>query len=262
MLSIQDLSCGYGKKQIVSSISLEIHQGEILCLLGPNGVGKTTFFKTLLGFLKPQNGRIKIDDQDISKWSRKRLAQTIAYVPQAHSHPFPFRVIDVVVAGRNAHTGITSTPRKEDFIYAKNCMKELGIDHLANEIYTELSGGQQQMILITRAVCQNPQILIMDEPTSSLDYGNQVKIMNLIHKLTHKNIAVIMTTHSPDHALLCGARVMIFQHGKLVHIGEAKQIITGDLLNSIYDVDVNVCNALTTKNTPVQVCVPTLHYNI
>lgn len=262
MLTVNKLTCGYGTQQVVDSISFTIDQGEIICLLGPNGVGKTTFFKTLLGFLKPLAGEILLDDNDILKWPRKKFARTIAYVPQAHNIPFPFSVLDVVVAGRNAHAGITSTPQKEDFDYADKCMTELGIGYLRNNIYTEVSGGEQQMVLIARAITQNPRILIMDEPTSNLDYGNQVKIINLINHLKHKKIAVILTTHSPDHVLLCDCRVIVFKDGKQAHTGVAHQVITGDLLHSVYGVDVNVCSALTTNNHSVQVCVPTINsYN-
>lgn len=261
MLNVHKLSCGYGTTKVVDSISLTLEEGEILCLLGPNGVGKTTFFKTLLGFLKPLNGQVLMDNQNIFKWPRKKIAQTIAYVPQAHTLPFPFLTSDVVVAGRNAHSGITSTPTKKDHEYADKCMTELGIRHLRNQIYTELSGGEQQMVLIARAITQEPRLLVMDEPTSNLDYGNQVKIINLIHKLSHKNMAVIMTTHSPDHALLCASRVMVFQNGQQSHTGTAEKIITGELLHSVYGVDVNVCNAFTTNNDAVQVCVPTIQYH-
>lgn len=111
-LQIKDLSCGYGKQKIVDSISFDIKEGEIICLLGPNGVGKTTFFKRLLGFIKPLDGKVFLNGKDINKWTRKEFAQSIAYVPQANSLPFPFPVIDVVVSGRNAHTGITSTPKR------------------------------------------------------------------------------------------------------------------------------------------------------
>ncbi len=258
-LQIDNLTCGYRGIKIVESVTFNIQGGEIVCLLGPNGVGKTTFFKTLLGFLKPISGRVLLDEKNTMKLSRKRIAQSIAYVPQAHSIPFPFSVMDVVVAGRNAHLGITSTPSKKDYGFAAECIEELGISHLREKIYTELSGGEQQMVLIARALAQTPKILIMDEPTSNLDFGNQVKIIDHINSLKKKKLAVVMTTHSPDHVFLCGSRVVIFQNGKQTYIGEPKSIITEELLSRIYGVDVNVCQVNIKDSNPVKVCVPKIN---
>jgi len=260
-LQIKNLTCGYRETKIVESITFNIEGGENVCLLGPNGVGKTTFFKTLLGFLKPIGGCVLLDGKNTMKLSKRRIAQSVAYVPQAHNIPFPFPVIDVVVAGRNAHLGITSTPTKKDYDFAAECIDELGISHLKEKIYTELSGGEQQMVLIARALAQTPQILIMDEPTSNLDFGNQVKIINHINSLKQKKLAVVMTTHSPDQVFLCGSRVVIFQNGRQTYIGEPKSIITEDLLSRIYGVDVNVCQVNIEDSKPAKVCVPKINFS-
>lgn len=258
ILQVKDLTCGYGNLKIVETVSFDIKGGESICLLGPNGVGKTTFFKTMLGFLKPISGQVLLDGKPTVSLSRKKFAQSIAYVPQAHSVPFPFSVIDVVVAGRNVHSGITSTPSKKDYDYALSCIDELGINYLKEKIYTELSGGEQQMVLIARAMAQQAKILIMDEPTSNLDFGNQIKIINHINNLKNKNIAIIMTTHSPDHVFLCASKVIVFQDGKQACVGEPNNIITENLLSEVYGVDVNVCRVNTNKNKQVSVCIPNI----
>ncbi|WP_027400582.1 ABC transporter ATP-binding protein [Anaerovorax odorimutans] len=257
-LIIEKLMCGYGKKKIIENISFSITNGECICLLGPNGVGKTTFFKTVLGFIKPLNGSITLDNKDITKLSRKNFAKVIAYVPQAHSIPFAFSTIDVVVSGRNAHLGITSKPTPKDYKIALECMEELGIGYLKDKLYTQISGGEQQMVLIARALVQEPKILVLDEPTSNLDFGNQIRILNQINMLKKKNIAIIMTTHAPDHAFLCGTKVVIFQKGRFVNIGEPEKIITESLLKEVYGVDVKVHNLLTNINESKKICVPCL----
>lgn len=259
MLDIQDLCCGYGNKTVVKDISFTLAAGEIICLLGPNGVGKTTFFKTLLGFLKPLSGQIRFQNEDILSWPRKRFARTISYVPQANSNPFPFSGRDVVVAGRNAHTGFTSTPSKDDYHHADSCLSELGILHLRNKIFSEMSGGERQLILIARALAQTPRVLVMDEPTSNLDYGNQIKIINLIHYLSHHNMAVILTTHSPDQVLLYRCRAVVFRNGNQTHEGTATQIITEQMLREVYSVETDVCTIQTRHDHCARVCIPTIN---
>lgn len=257
-LQMKDLSCGYGGRVVVEAITFDIDAGETVCLLGPNGVGKTTFYKTVLGFIKPLGGRLFLDGKDTRKWSRKNFAQSIAYVPQAHMLPFPFPVIDVVVAGRNAHLGITSKPNKMDYEIALQNLEELGIGYLEGKLYTELSGGEQQMVLIARALTQTPGILIMDEPTSNLDLGNQVKVINLINMLKKKEIAVMLTTHSPDHAFFCGTKVVIFQSGKQVKIGDPQTVMTEEVLSGVYGTGVNVCQVGSGKKEPLKICVPNI----
>lgn len=233
------MDCGYGKIRILHDISLNATSGQVFCLLGPNGVGKTTLFKTMLGFLPLMAGSITIDGEDITSWSDRRKAQAIGYVPQVHTPPFPFTVIDVVTMGRTAHLSPVASPSKNDTKIAKEALKELGISYLSDKIYTEISGGERQMVLVARALAQQPKILIMDEPTANLDFGNQVRVLEQINCLAAQGLVVIMTTHFPDHAFLCPGTVGLLEHDRFT-VGTAKEVVTEERLQRAYAVDVRI----------------------
>ena len=253
-LKVKELCCGYGNKLIMENVSFELKLGEILCLLGPNGVGKTTFFKCLLGFIPAKEGEIILAGKNIKNISRRELAKKIAYVPQAHSSSFAFKVFDVVLMGRTAYSSYFSSHNKKDEIIAYQSLEELGITHLANKPYTEISGGERQMVLIARALAQKAKFLIMDEPTSNLDFGNQVKVLNQIKKLSKKNIGIIMTTHSPDHVFLCATKAIVFDKGKLTKVGTPEEVVTETMLKNMYQVNVKVEEIK--MDSKVKVCVP------
>ncbi len=258
-IEIRNLTCGYGKKEVIRNISFAVGTGEILCLLGPNGVGKTTFFKTLLGLLPPLGGEISLNGQAISRLSRKEYARKVAYVPQSQSVPFPYTVEEVVIMGRNAHLSSFSSPGRRDKEIAAEALEELGITRLAKRTFTQLSGGERQMVLIARALTQQTEILFMDEPTSSLDFGNQVRILNRINRLRDKGISVVLTTHAPDHVFLCGSKVIVFNEGQFSRMGEPDLVVTEELLQSVYHVDVKIHQTgIPGGKAPVKVCVPCL----
>jgi iron complex transport system ATP-binding protein len=193
-LELKNVSCGYGKKQVLRNISLSLASGEILCLLGPNGVGKTTLFRSILGLLSLQGGEVLLNGTDIRFWTQKDKAKAIGYVPQAHEPPFPYKVLDVVMMGRTAHMGRFAMPSREDEDAALEALASIGASFLQNEIYTEISGGERQLVLIARALAQRPEILVMDEPTSNLDFGNQMRVLEQIKRLATKGFAIIMTS--------------------------------------------------------------------
>jgi iron complex transport system ATP-binding protein len=257
MLELVDLSCGYGRRTVLDNISLTLHSGELLCLLGPNGVGKTTLFKTILGLLPARGGEIRVDGESIAAWPRRRLALAVGYVPQAHTPPFPFRVRDVVAMGRVAHLGPFSSPAAADLAIAESALNKLGIGYLERASYTEISGGERQLVLIARALAQQPKVLVMDEPTSSLDYGNQLKVMSHIGRIVaEQGISVILTTHYPNHALLYASQAMVLDREKRYRLGAPATVITEAYLSQTYGVETEI-HDITRRNGPrIRMCVP------
>lgn len=254
-LSTDNLGFGYRGKPVGRGVTIEIRAGEVLCLLGPNGGGKTTLMKTLLGLLPPQEGAVRLDGEDIAAWSRKRLARIVGYVPQAHAAFFPFTVIDIVLMGRSAHIGLFAAPSRADGEIARRALATLGIAHLADRIYTEISGGERQLVLIARALAQEPRILVMDEPTASLDFGNQVRVLRQIAALARSGIAVVFSTHDPDHVFLCGDRVALLHGGRMEEIGAPEAVITPASLKRLYGVEVQVVNL---PDHDTRTCVPSV----
>lgn len=257
-LKVENLYAGYQNYDVLNDVSLEVESGEILCLLGPNGVGKTTLFKTILGFIKPNSGSITIDGKNLLKISRKEFSSYIAYVPQQHEPPFPFKVLDVVVLGRMPHLGALSVPKKKDIEIAKEALLAIGISHLAEKDYTEISGGERQMVLIARAIAQQAKFLIMDEPTANLDYGNQVKILKEIKKLSKNGMGVVLTTHSPEHAFLCSTKVALLFRNNNMEFGNADDIINPEKMKNAYGIDVKVISTEGNKGEKLKGCIPLL----
>jgi iron complex transport system ATP-binding protein len=258
-LSVVNASFGYNGKAVIKDLSIDVCSGEIICILGPNGVGKTTLFKTMLGFLQPIKGAINLDEKSIALWSRKELACQLGYVPQAHIPPFPFSVIDVVLMGRTARIGSLSSPSCVDIKESEKALQILGICHLKDRIYTELSGGERQMVLIARALTQNPDLLLMDEPTANLDFGNEVRVLERINELASDGLGIVMTSHSPDHAFLCAARVILLCKDMSIITGSAEQVVTEENLEKAYGVRVRIQEVPGKKcEQYIKTCVPLL----
>lgn len=261
-LEVKHAVCGYGAREVVKDISFSVESGEILCLLGPNGVGKTTLFKTLLGFLKLKGGEITLDGENVAKWSRQRLAKTVGYVPQAHTPPFPFRVMDVVVMGRTAHMGMFGSPSRKDHDIAEETLERMSISFLKDRIYTELSGGERQMVLIARALTQQPDILIMDEPTSNLDFGNQIRVLEQVNILAKQGLGVIMTSHFPNHAFLCSSKVALLLKNHSFLVGGVDEVITEQNLHSAYGIQVKIASVNDESGRSIKTCIPLLNKEV
>jgi iron complex transport system ATP-binding protein len=258
LLDVRGAACGYRGKAVVRDIDLSLDSGEILCLLGPNGSGKTTLFKTILGTLAPMSGSIAIRGRRLSEYSLRELARHVAYVPQAQYQAFPFTVIDVVALGRCSHLGAFSSPGARDYRIASECLERLGVSRLEESIYTEISGGERQMALIARALAQEPEMLVMDEPTSNLDFGNQVRLLGVAKSLAEAGIGIVMTTHFPDHAFLAGDRVAVLNRGAIVASGRPDDIIDEELMRSTYGIAVRVIDAEAPNGARMKTCIPTM----
>ncbi len=252
-LAMLNLSAGYGARMVVSEISTSLHSGEVVCLLGPNGSGKTTFFKAILGLI-PSRGDILFDERYARTFTTRERARTLAYVPQIHVPPFPFSAMDVVLMGRTPFIGAFSIPSQDDRSEAARIMDLLHIGHLSDRNYAQISGGERQLVLIARALAQSPQFLIMDEPTSHLDFGNQIRTLNLIRELATRDMGVMITTHIPDHAFICATRVIALLDGRIAADGPPKEVLTCTLLKRMYGIDVDVVSVAEGRC----ICVPAM----
>jgi iron complex transport system ATP-binding protein len=240
VLTARGLGFGYGAKPVGRDVDIELRAGQVVCLLGPNGSGKTTLFKTILGLLPAQEGEVLVDGVAMGRLTRFQIARRLAYVPQAHAAHFPFRVVDMVVMGRTAHLGLFAAPSLDDRRRALSALATLGIGNLADTEYTRISGGQRQLALIARALAQDAPAIVMDEPTANLDFGNQVTVLAEVKRLATQGLAVLLSTHDPDHAFSISDRVALLDGGRLVAQGRPHDVLTPARLREVYGVTVAV----------------------
>jgi len=240
VLAVESLAFGFPGRTIGRDVSFALEAGEVMCVLGPNGVGKTTLFRTVLGLLEKHAGNIRLDDQPLEHLSRSAIARRVGYVPQGHAGYFAYTVREFVLMGRTAHLGIFSSPAKRDGIVAERALESLGIAHLADKPVTEISGGERQLALVARALAQEPKLLVLDEPTASLDFGNQVRVLRRISALAATGISILFSSHDPDHAFLCARRALLLDEGRVLEIGAPRAVIRADTLQRLYGVSVQV----------------------
>jgi iron complex transport system ATP-binding protein len=250
-LSVDRLSFGFARRTVGEEVTFTVTSGNVLVVLGPNGSGKSTLFRTVLGLLAIKAGTVIVDGRRIETFPASELARTLAYVPQAHENYFPFYVRDVVLMGRTAHFGMFATPGKHDRAVAKHALETLRIAHLADRLYTEISGGERQLVLIARALATEARILVMDEPTANLDFGNQALILEQILRLKDGGHGVLFCTHNPDHAFMCADAALLLHRGRVLALGAPGEIITPETLKILYGVDVRVVEV---SKTPRLLC--------
>ena len=240
MIEINDLSFGYGASDVLRSVSFSAGDGELIALLGPNGVGKSTLFRCLLGLLRPRGGTVNVNGRDVRSLTRAEAAREVAYIPQAATPGLGCTVLECVLMGTAPNLGILSAPGQRETELALGTLRELGIEHLADRSCENVSGGERQLALLARALVQNARVLIMDEPTANLDYGNSFRVMRRIAELAERGYTVIFSTHDPNQAFRHASRVLVLKGGTLIADGKPSEALTEDCLNEIYGVRVGV----------------------
>jgi len=256
LVEIENLSGGYGGADVVNGVSCSADAGEILCLVGPNGCGKTTIFRLILGVLPASGGQIRISGKPIQSLSAKEMAHLVAYIPQHHAPVFAYTVLDMVIMGRAMRFSLFEGPNREDRDAAFAALEKMGISHLANQKAVELSSGQRQMALIARALCQEPKAFVMDEPGASLDYANQQLLMDAVTGLAEKGYCVIMSTHSPEHPLSVGHKILLMRQGRAAAFGKPDEVVTPETLEDIYDIEMDVLSVADRYGRRRTICLP------
>ena len=248
ILSGHDLTIGYIDRVVGRRLNVTITAGEVLALLGPNGSGKTTLLKTLLGLLATQSGEVRLANRPLSDYSSRERARLLAYVPQSHVATFAFTVETIVLMGRIAHGNLFNRPTTIDRVIAARALERFGIAHLRERPYTMISGGERQLVLLARAIAQEPRFIVLDEPTASLDFGNQGKVMREIRQLGAAGHGVLFTTHDPNHAMRTADRAYLLRDGACIGEGATETILSRTQLEALYGVPVElICDRDTSR---------------
>jgi len=240
ILAAHDIRFGYQRRPVLTGASLELDAGELVCLLGINGAGKSTLLRIMLGLQRPEHGLVTLDGAPLTNWSRRQLAQLVAYVPQVHIAPFPYTVAQVALLGRLPANGLFRAPGSADLDCVHGVLAQLGIAHLAKRVYTEVSGGERQLTLIARALAQEAQLLVMDEPLAGLDYGNQIRLLDRLERLAADGYGVLMTTHDPNQPLSGCQRVALLIDGSVAAQGAPAEVLTPAAIYRLYGVSVDL----------------------
>ena len=240
MLSASELAFGYGSRIVGEGVSFTLVPGETLAVLGGNGAGKTTLFRTLLGLLDARGGRVDLDGVPLASLSAAERAARIAYVPQQQSAAYGFSVIDIVLMGRAAHLGTFARPGRRDRLCADEALETLGIESLAARRVTELSGGEHQLVMIARALAQQAPVLVLDEPTASLDFGNRVRVLRELDRLRARGMTILFSTHEPDQALAHADRALLLAGGRPLALDAVARALTEANIERLYGTPVQL----------------------
>lgn len=246
LIEIENAHFSFGDHQVLKEITLHLAQGTLCCLMGQNGCGKSTLLDAILGVNVLQKGRILIEGQLVGSYKPEKLARKISYVPQGHNRSFPYKVRQIVLMGRTAYIGGFGSPSEEDKQITKDAMREVGIDHLADRPYTQISGGEMQMVVLARALVQSTPVIIMDEPTAHLDFYNELLFMETVANLVKsKGKTVILATHSPNHAFYferhqIPVHVALMHEGKIYDEGSPSDVLHAENIKRIYRIEAQI----------------------
>jgi iron complex transport system ATP-binding protein len=253
-LQVTGLTFAYGQRRILDGVSFNAAAGDLIALIGPNGVGKSTLMRCILGFESRFTGSVLIDQADSSGLSAKRLAQMVAYIPQSSAQVFDFTVLELVLMGAAPRLGLLRLPGKQERDEALEVLDSLGIAQLAHRGCGQVSGGEYQLALLARALLQKAHILLMDEPTASLDYGNQYRVMERISELATREFIVLFSAHDPNQVLRFASRALLLEGGRITSDGSTLDVMSAEALSALYGIEVNRYFVGETREIPV--CVP------
>ena len=257
LYEVEHLCLGYPSlPEVVKDASFSIAEGETVTILGPNGAGKSTLLNSLMGLSKPTLGSIRLDGQDMAKMDPKSIARQVAYVRQNQSPVFAYTVLDFVLMGRAPHMSVWAHPKEEDVALARDALDVMGIAHLADRPCTDISGGQRQSAAIARALVQEPRVILLDEPTAHLDFGNQIKVCELVAKLRNIGYAVIMTTHDPNQAIMLGGVVAVLDRSGHLVVGTSDEMLTEPALCELYNTELRLEFAQSVQRNAVLAVMP------
>ena len=224
-----------GHSQVLHDVTFSVEPGELVTLLGPNGAGKSTLLNCIMNLLTPQSGSVCLDGRDNRHMEHREIARMVAYVQQTVEVTFGFTVRDYTVMGRTPFLKMYTPPSDEDYALVDDALERLGIIHLSQRVYSELSGGQRQLVDVARAIVQQPRLILFDEPTSALDYGNQIKVLKMVDELSRADgFAAIMTTHNPDHPILLDSSVCLLGRDGRLRKGSVDEIMQEEILDEVY----------------------------
>jgi iron complex transport system ATP-binding protein len=240
-LEARDLTCAYNGQPVLSDLSLAVHAGQVLALIGPNGAGKTTLLRAMARLLRPRKGMLLLGDQQVWQLSPRAVERRLALAPQSNSDTWPLTVEQVVALGRAPHRGWFLPFSTRDREVVQQAMRRTGLEHLRQRLVTQLSGGEQRRVLLARTLAQEPEILLLDEPTAHLDLKYQTEILELVRQLAHRDgLAVVITLHDLNQAALCADRLALLAEGRLLAVGESEEVLVPSYLTQAYGVPVVV----------------------
>lgn len=237
-VEINNLCFSYGAHEVLRDVSFTAREGEVTALLGPNGVGKSTLFHCVLGLLRGYEGSIRIGGADVRDMPARALAKLAAHIPQNHRVVFHYSVLDMVLMGTAHQVGVFAAPGSPQAERALWALEEAGIARLAQNSFLKLSGGEQQLVLVARALAQQARVLLMDEPTSNLDFGNQMRVLEIVRRLAETGYTVILSSHNPQHVLHFADGIVALHGGEVIARGTPGEVMDEALLRRLYGVDV------------------------